>query len=199
MRSLCPVYISPNGPYETPFVSHDNELDYLRSWWHFISREGDFRRMSDFKRICFNRLYDRLYLVYSAPDSWCVSDFEGRYKRGSRHLYFSGEHNLEVFILPHSVRDGLYASAPESVLWEANRACGGELICLIVIVGIVLTRDCLRVITVSMDSRDWVSHLVTGCGFTGGSCRSCRATIHWSYDNFLSVPWRNLASFVPID
>lgn len=64
----CSVYISPNGPFDMPFVRHNHQLDYLRNLQQAIARMSDFRRICDFKLICFNRLYNRLYLVHDAPD-----------------------------------------------------------------------------------------------------------------------------------
>lgn len=88
MRSWCPGYICPLGPFDMPFVREDHELGYLRNLRQLTARVGEFRRMSDIDLIFFKRLYDRLYLVYDAPDWWQELNFEVRHKRGLQHLPF---------------------------------------------------------------------------------------------------------------
>lgn len=68
LKHWSPGYISPVDLLDMPFVRHNHELKYLRSLRHLTTRGADFRRMSDFGLPCFRRPYERLYLVYYAPD-----------------------------------------------------------------------------------------------------------------------------------
>lgn len=59
LKLWCPEYISPVGPFDTPFEHHGHELENLRTSRQLISRVADFRRMS-FEFVCFTRPHELL-------------------------------------------------------------------------------------------------------------------------------------------
>lgn len=88
MKLWCSWYMRPIAPFEMLFVRHDHRLDHFHNLRRSMAQKSDFRRMSNFKLVCFRWSCDWLNLTYDALDWWWELHIEGLHLRGSQHLRF---------------------------------------------------------------------------------------------------------------
>lgn len=80
LRLWCPVYISPNGLFDTLFVRHADKVEHWRILRRLITRSEYIWRMDVFNFLGLKRPYDRLFCVYDAADWSQELDFKDRHR-----------------------------------------------------------------------------------------------------------------------
>lgn len=125
LRMWCLDYVDPRGALNMPLIRHAEEHSYVRRLLTFVRRFGEGTRFNAHDLCCWDRLFERFYLVQDAEHWWHKLDFEGRQRRNSSNVRFLSLHELRLFRLPQRDRDLLYAFVPEiGSMYESLKVLG---------------------------------------------------------------------------
>lgn len=114
LRMWCPGFVDPRGMLDLMFWRHAKERSYVRLLLALVHRFGEGAQLDLLDLCCWDRSFDRFYLVQDEERWWRELDFEERQRRSSKSARFLDLHNLEVFALPQRDRDLLHVAVREN-------------------------------------------------------------------------------------